>query len=221
MNSLQLHATKSLRDPFEILKYRILSALNGQAGGPFVLAFTSSRSGEGVTNIAANFAATLAQEQGRRVLLMEADPRSPSLRSLLRQGGFEWGEARDEDTNGHGRTTWQVFSAAETFDILLGRAESTNEEQAFDQGGFAEFVNRAKERYDFIIIDCPSINSSRGSAIFASQADGAVLVVEAGEVRRQIVQRTVNILEESGITILGAVLNKRKYPIPNFLYKRL
>jgi len=54
-----------------------------------------------------------------------------------------------------------------------------------------------------------------------AKADGVILVVEAERLRREVVQRSMAILEDTGANVLGVVLNKRKYPIPGMFYKYL
>jgi len=48
-----------------------------------------------------------------------------------------------------------------------------------------------------------------------------VLVIESGKTRRQVALRAKKELEEAGGMLLGVILNKRKYYIPNWIYKRL
>ena len=55
----------------------------------------------------------------------------------------------------------------------------------------------------------------------ASKADAGVLVVEAERIRREVIQRSIGTLEDLGANILGVVLNKRRYPIPGFIYRML
>jgi glycerophosphoryl diester phosphodiesterase len=54
-----------------------------------------------------------------------------------------------------------------------------------------------------------------------STSDGVVMVIESGKLRRQVAIRAKQELQDAGARILGVVLNKRKYHIPNWLYKRL
>jgi Mrp family chromosome partitioning ATPase len=51
--------------------------------------------------------------------------------------------------------------------------------------------------------------------------DGIVLILEAGATRREAAQAVTADLRTSKIPILGAVLNKRTFPIPEHIYKRL
>jgi Mrp family chromosome partitioning ATPase len=51
--------------------------------------------------------------------------------------------------------------------------------------------------------------------------DAVVLVIRHGGTRREVVRRAKETVERAGGKILGVVLNKRKFPIPEFLYRRL
>jgi capsular exopolysaccharide synthesis family protein len=75
--------------------------------------------------------------------------------------------------------------------------------------------------YDWIIIDSPPVTSYPDVATIAAAAGGAILVVEAEKTRQEVVEEAKRVLEVSGVDLLGAVLNKRRYHIPNFIYRRL
>jgi Mrp family chromosome partitioning ATPase len=51
-------------------------------------------------------------------------------------------------------------------------------------------------------------------------ADGFVLVLEANSTRREAAMRVTESLSQAQIRVLGAVLNKRTFPIPESLYRR-
>jgi MinD-like ATPase involved in chromosome partitioning or flagellar assembly len=75
--------------------------------------------------------------------------------------------------------------------------------------------------FDFLLLDCPSLKDSGDAALFAQAADGVVLVVEADRTRKEQIRSTLNTLEMAKGNVLGCVLNKRQYPIPEWLYQRL
>ena len=56
---------------------------------------------------------------------------------------------------------------------------------------------------------------------FAPATDGVVLVVEAGRAGKEQINRAAQMITEAQGTLLGFVLNKRRYPIPNWLYRLL
>jgi protein-tyrosine kinase len=51
--------------------------------------------------------------------------------------------------------------------------------------------------------------------------DGLVIVLQANATRRESARRAKQLLDECGIPVLGAVLNKRAFPIPEPIYRRL
>ncbi len=53
----------------------------------------------------------------------------------------------------------------------------------------------------------------------AAACGGAVLVIEAERTRAEVVEEAKRTLEATGVNLLGAVLNRRKYHIPGFIYQ--
>jgi Mrp family chromosome partitioning ATPase len=57
--------------------------------------------------------------------------------------------------------------------------------------------------------------------MLASSVDGVVVVVDAGQSRRDEILNAQRTVETAGGKFLGFVLNQRRYPVPEWLYKRL
>jgi len=75
--------------------------------------------------------------------------------------------------------------------------------------------------YKMIILDLPSISEGAAAVKSAGLANGVILIIESEKVRREVVMRAKERLEKAGAQIIGVVLNKRKYYIPRWLYKKL
>jgi len=73
---------------------------------------------------------------------------------------------------------------------------------------YEEMLQMFARHFDYVIIDCPPLGSVIDAAAISSHCDGAVLVIEAGEVSRRHLIDVRDQLEASGCRILGAVLNK-------------
>lgn len=82
---------------------------------------------------------------------------------------------------------------------------------------FREFMQEARKAYQIIIADTPPFAVEPGSFSLAMATDGVVLVLQAGETRYPAVNTVADDLEDLGIQILGAVLNRRRFPIPRWL----
>ena len=72
-----------------------------------------------------------------------------------------------------------------------------------------------------ILIDCGALKDSTDAAMLASRVDGVVIVVDAGESRREEILNSQRMIQTAGGKLLGFVLNQRRYPVPEWLYKRL
>jgi Mrp family chromosome partitioning ATPase len=82
-------------------------------------------------------------------------------------------------------------------------------------------IGELKSSFDFVILDSAPIGESSDAFALCQFTDGLVLVLEAGKTRRETALVAASNLRAAGIPILGGVLNKRTFPIPESIYKRL
>ena len=75
--------------------------------------------------------------------------------------------------------------------------------------------------FHFVFIDAPALSESAEALEYGARTQGVVLVTAAGIVRRHRLLQARRMMEVARIPLLGCALNRRTYPIPNFLYKRL
>jgi Mrp family chromosome partitioning ATPase len=92
---------------------------------------------------------------------------------------------------------------------------------AVEPSGAQMLIADLRNRYDCILIDCGSLATSVDLLRLASVSDGVVVVVEADKTAREEVERAIHYVRDAHGTLLGFVFNKRRYPIPNWLYRRL
>jgi Mrp family chromosome partitioning ATPase len=85
---------------------------------------------------------------------------------------------------------------------------------------FPSFLSLLRNQFDFILIDAGVVMDVATLQV-AQQSDGLVLVIEANTTRRERAARAKEVLAESQISLLGAVLNNRTFPIPENVYQRL
>jgi Mrp family chromosome partitioning ATPase len=78
-----------------------------------------------------------------------------------------------------------------------------------------------RAEFDFVIIDAPPLTRYADAIALGQVSDGLILVLEADSTRKKAAQMAVANLRSSNVQILGAVLNKRTFPIPENIYKRL
>jgi len=78
-----------------------------------------------------------------------------------------------------------------------------------------------KKEFDLVLIDSSPLTLSPDGLAIASKVDGVILVVEAEKTRWQTVKKVRDNIAIVGGNILGVALNKRRYYIPQFIYKYL
>jgi Mrp family chromosome partitioning ATPase len=87
--------------------------------------------------------------------------------------------------------------------------------------GMKERISELRKEFEFVLIDAPPLNTYADGTALGQLADGVVLVLEANCTRREVASRAAENLRAAQIPILGAILNKRTYPIPEMLYRIL
>jgi protein-tyrosine kinase len=194
--------------------------------GGAAIAFTSASGGEGVSHVTQLFAAEMARYTGRRTLVIAAE----RLHSL----GVE--DFMQMPWNCHPTNVenlWMlpanksrkvgVVNAEEDDDQELPKRSFlmrvAKQDEEVDTG--LNSVDALRVTFDNILIDCRSLHNSPDAAVLASSIDGVVVVVEAGQSRREEIINAQRTIEQAGGKFLGFVLNKRRYPVPEWLYKRL
>jgi uncharacterized protein involved in exopolysaccharide biosynthesis len=203
---------------YAILRDRILALMQAPEPGdkPLVIGITSSHYGEGVSSVAANLAIAFAEgRKTDRVLLVDANQEQPSPHSLF--GIKQAPGAAEIMLNEQG----QLIIVEQN----LYKVQSEDAEPPGMGGPVALYydtlLRMVKERrYCCVVFDMPPLCD--GSALpLARMMDGVVMVVKAEGVRGEIVMRMKDLLLEINARILGAVLNKRRFYIPGWLYRRL
>jgi Mrp family chromosome partitioning ATPase len=193
--------------------------------GGAAIAFTSASGSEGVSHVTQLFAVELARHTGRRTLVVSAE----RMQSL----GVE--DYLQMPWNCHPTNIENVW-------MLPARARKNGGPEADDdaspempQRSFLVRVSKEGEQidtgldsvdamrvaFDNILIDCRSLRVSSEAAVLSSSVDGVAVVVEAGQTRRDEILNAQRTIENAGGKFLGFVLNKRRYPVPEWLYKRL
>jgi capsular exopolysaccharide synthesis family protein len=163
-----------------------------------LVAVTSSGQREGRTTTAANLAFTAAQE-GRAVLLVEADLRRPALAALLdlapRAGLVDVLDGRAELAQAVARVgPLSVLCAGEVADAAASSRSPR----------IPALVEQLRAAYDLVVLDAPPAMSFAGGDRLASAADAVVLVVRAGVTPRQVTRFALDALGDRAV---GVVLN--------------
>lgn len=186
---------------------------------PRVVVFAAIDHGNGCSQVCSSVAEILAKNARRPVCLVEANFRSPALPDLF------------GTTNHYGLTDALLQKGP------VGRfARLVNEDNLWliSSGSLApdspslltsdrlrDRVDELRQEFEFAIIDAPPLTRYSDALALGQLSDGLVLVLEADSTRREAASVAAASLRSASVPILAAVLNKRTFPIPEAIYKRL
>jgi Mrp family chromosome partitioning ATPase len=76
-------------------------------------------------------------------------------------------------------------------------------------------------RFDYVIIDGGRTLGQVEAALLAPSVDGTVLVVRANHTKREVLAKAEAEIRSHGGKVVGSILNRRTFPIPEAVYRRL
>ena len=192
----------AVTEAYKTLRTNVYFYLRGE--GCKKLCITSDGAGEGKSITALNLSISFAQA-GKRVLLLEADMRRPSIGRLLKQKsapGLSDMLAGLADEQSAVRK--DVFPG---LDILFAGEIPPNPSELLQSKEMDALLNKFAEKYDYIIVDTPPLGVVTDASLVASKTDGTLLVVRQGYAKRTAVGKNIKQLEIAGANIIGFVYN--------------
>jgi succinoglycan biosynthesis transport protein ExoP len=172
-----------------------------------VIGITSTLPSEGKSTVACNLALLMA-DTGKRVILIDADLRNPTLaRSLTPTPTVGWmdlltAKADLSQAIGQERTTGLTLLP------LLLKEQPNHSDEILSSQAFRDLIDQLRQRYDYVIVDLPPIAPVVDVRAIAPVIDSFVFVVEWGSTRINAVRRHLMGEPELHDRLLGVVLNK-------------
>jgi len=210
-------ATKSIHPSHERIIQRLLAFRGGRRH--CVVLVASAVSGEGASTVCRNIAEALNKSQKGTVVLVDANLRRPAQNDALELGAGK-GLAELLSSEAKLKSVIQVDNRS-GLAVLASGAIHDSPQQLFTVPRLQSLVTSLHSQYDWIFIDGPPVTTCPELSSLAIVADGAILVLRAEQTRWEVAEEAKKILNQAGVSILGGVLNRRKYHIPNFIYRRL
>lgn len=169
------------------------------------IALTSCTPNEGKSTTIANLAVVLTQA-GKSVLLIDCDMRNPTVHknfNLSNKVGLSscisMGTALSDAVQ---KTSIEGLYA------LTGGVIPPNPSELLGSEQMKNVLQRAKEQYDYVLIDTPPVMPVTDALIVSRFVDGMILVIASAEVKVEMARDVRNQLVNAGANILGVVLNK-------------
>jgi Mrp family chromosome partitioning ATPase len=196
--------------PYQGLLYSIFQqprAASGSGQG-MVVAITSAILGEGVSHVSGSIAAELASRTSGKILSFELD--------LLQQGVSGQLFPVSTQPNGPLHSVFQLRPGA-TGPLTGVTADGWQRSQEYRQ----ECVATWRSNFEYTLIDSPPLLASGEALSVARLVDGYIVVVEANRTQKKQIEYVESQIELAGGKLLGFVLNKRRYLIPEAIFRHL
>ncbi|MBN1793425.1 MAG: polysaccharide biosynthesis tyrosine autokinase [Candidatus Omnitrophica bacterium] len=208
-----------MHDSFKEMWINLHAALRNKASGSLVL---TSLYREGKTTTATGLAFTAARlNPARRILLVDAHMRMPGLCKRLK---LECGTPGLAEIIGEEATLETCLQNTQLDNLKVLPAGSLHSEEPltlFESARFDELLDLLHLRFDLILFDSPSLSTYPDGRLLSGKTDGTILLIEAMKTRRAVLRYYRSLLEKSGATLIGCVVNKRRFFIPGWLYNML
>jgi capsular exopolysaccharide synthesis family protein len=200
-------ANPALFDSYRLLRFNLLNAAERGYMGSLVV--TSVTGSEGKSDLACDLAEVMASG-GRRIILVDANLRNPSL-----AGHFSVSERPGlTDILVGDATLTQALAPTAIPGLMLlpAGAKTPNPVDLLESTQMVSLHSELREHADLIIFDAPSCLSYADVSVLASFTDSVLVVAEMGSTKRDLLNRGVQMLQRSSARLVGVVLRDKQLP---------
>ena len=201
-------------ESFRTLRSRLYQTREKQALQSVLI--TSALPAEGKTFVSANLAQAMVRQQGRRVLLIDADLRRPQLHEVL--GASSKPGLSEYLRGGLDEAAVLQRGQLENLFFIAGGKQESNPAELIGSNRLKALLQRMAPLFDWIILDSPPAVPVSDASLLAGSCDGVVLVVRAGSTPVEMAQKAQQ--EFADKPVVGVVLNRadEKSPYTSYYY---
>jgi len=191
-----------IREAFRTLRTSLLQSSQGHNHSILI---TSSVQEEGKSLVSANLAVSLAQA-GQKTLLVDADLRKSALHRF-----FNLSQEKGLTEFLSGKAALEEIiqpTGIENLSVITAGRHPDNPPELLSSPALKDLIRITAEKFERIIIDSPPVITVTESTILGSLVDGIIIVIRGAEIPEILVNRSLEILENSGGRVIGGVINR-------------
>lgn len=212
---------KNLHDHFFKALWKLLMEFNGSShrNGSYAIVFSGFRAGDGASTMSLNFANAFAENSSDPVILIDGNIKDPILHrqfNLDKKKGLAdalLGEADLHDIINE--------ITPKKFYFIAAGQRINSPISYFESPGFTTLLGQLKERFKLVICDSAPLLSSPETTVMANKLDGLIMILNAEMTRWEVAKSVKKDLESANVRILGAILNRKQFIIPQAIYNLL
>jgi polysaccharide biosynthesis transport protein len=200
---MHLQPRSDVAEAFRTIRTAIYFGMSGRPAKTILI--TSPSRGDGKSTMTSNLAIAIAQS-GRRVLLIDADCRSPMQHRIFGVGN-----------DGPGLSTVLLGKASlkdatqktrfEKVHLMASGQPTHSPSELLDSHALVDLLSEASELYDQVLIDSPPLVPISDARILAASCGATILVLRAGKSTRRAADDALDALTSVGAPVLGIVVN--------------
>lgn len=182
-----------------------------------IIHITSTYNNEGADLIALETALFAATQEGKNVLLIDANPGSQNaatkagLRPAVSLDEYVLENAKSNAPLVHINNTTCVYAKFSSQDVSGNLLLNTRI--------LRELLKGFRDSYDLVIIHSQDALKSGAGSILAPLTDASIITIQADRTRMPAVEELIEIITSSGGAVSGTIMSGRKYYIPSLVYK--
>ena len=168
-----------------------------------IVAITSAVSNEGKSTLSSQLAISLARSTNQKILLIDADLRSPCQHRLFDVSN----ETGLVDALSH-LDRWPslpIETKVKNLSVLPAGRAVARPSRYFSDGSWTALLNQAREHYGHIVVDTPPILAASESLVACEGSDGTLICVLRDVTRADALHRAHARLTAAGVAIMGCV----------------
>jgi polysaccharide biosynthesis transport protein len=176
---------------------------------------TSSVPAEGKSTTAANLAMAMALD-GKRVIIVDADLRRPSLHKLFRLESSPG--LTDALVGTHEIEDVIRPSGVDNVSVIAAGSPPPNPAELLGSARMMDLIKQLEAISDIVLFDSPPTLAVADGVVLAARTDGVLLVIGYGETKKTNTRKAVAQLRRASAKVLGTVLNRIEGPSSGYYY---
>jgi protein-tyrosine kinase len=186
-------------------QYRKLAATlhhNQLEQGLKIVMTSSALPGEGKSLSACNLALTLSESYQKKVLLIDADLRRPSIQRVF---GIPPISGLNEGLKAERDVPISVIQISQRLTVIPAGRPEQDPIGGLTSERMKRLLTQASAAYDWVIVDTPPVGLLPDASLITSLTGGVLLVVRCGKAPYSLIKRTVEALGHD--RIIGVIMN--------------